>query len=545
MASSDDELGPRGLAAPDQIDGASSDIDMLERGLPSQAAACDSDSESDLGLRGLGVIAHPVPKKRGRPAKPVAEPTAAVSEQPMRTSEQNLFAWFRPHSDLQKAFVDCWTHTPRRAENVDNVARAVDHMFGKFRRVVGGPSALEAVALGIHEKSLPDYILEVQATSHIALNLSVESFCDYVSGCIADGSCVPVAAFTSTKNDETSVILRVENESERESWAGGQASKRAKFHKHGVVGKVLQTIAEIGFVLKRRDGQYILSRCPITVPVQVMDANTGETLRRCVDEVWDIPRLQLLVQRFLLQIHLTCNDRAGSNIRCEKFFRQNMHLQELRCRTSCDVHKVHTAQGLQFALVPGYISGLIAFALAAKNGSGITGLKHGLALLFSARLVIYRDAFPDDPGTPKARSQNAALDLFMSPRTHGAAVLKRKCVLQRMLNGDWSRTDVVEHICPPGCCTSEEETRATFATKVLKKRGLGRSGEEGVWVRPQFGTRYLGCVVIGAPGTRRHPLITPLDLSQLWPNPSLVLAPPQFVSGCGVSDPGSAADLPP
>ena len=466
----DDGLGPRGVVVPDDDDLLSCDSDMLEQGLPSRLRVRDDGFSSDDNLGPRGLCDAPRTKRRGLPPKLGAQLVAAPEQPaPPETCDLNLLAWFRPHSDVQESSFTCLTHPYRNAACVENVARVMDHLFGERRRVIGCALSLEAVALGINEKSLPDYILEAQATSYIGLVLAVESFCDYVGGCIADGSCSPVAAFTSTKNDETSLILRVEDEFERASWgAGGQAPKRSKYHAQGVVAKILQTIAEFGFVLRQRDGKHILLRCSLTAPVQVMGANTGESLRRCVDAVWDLPRLKLLLQRFPRQIHLTCNDRAGANNRCEKFYRPSMQPQELRLRTTCDVHKVDTAQGQQLALVPGHISRLIAFALAAKIGSALAGLQRGLGLLFKAKLRIYRGAFPNGPETDLGTFREATLDLYMSPRRHGPSALKRRCVVQRMLNGDWGRADIIEHVCPPGCCNSEEATRQTFATQVFK-----------------------------------------------------------------------------
>ena len=191
----DDGLGPRGVVVPDDDDLLSCDSDMLEQGLPSRLRVRDDGFSSDDNLGPRGLCDAPSTKRRGRPPKLGAQLVAAPEQPaPPETCDLNLLAWFRPHSDVLESFVTCLTHPYRKAACVENVARVMDHLFGERRRVIGCALSLEAVALGINEKSLPDYVLEAQATSYIGLVLAVESFCDYVGGCIADGSCSPIAA---------------------------------------------------------------------------------------------------------------------------------------------------------------------------------------------------------------------------------------------------------------------------------------------------------------------------------------------------------------
>ena len=198
MDLSDDDLGPRGVvpANNDTNDLWSCDSDMNERGLPTHSPfQGDEVSESsDLGPQGL--IAA-LPKRRGRPPNPRGQLATGAPEQAAQpaASEPNLLVtWLRPHSELQQSFVACLTHEPRRSDMAEHAAAVVDFLLGQRRRCIGGALALEAAVLGIHQKSLPDYIWEAQAATYVAVTLSVESLCDYVSGRIADGSCSPVAA---------------------------------------------------------------------------------------------------------------------------------------------------------------------------------------------------------------------------------------------------------------------------------------------------------------------------------------------------------------
>lgn len=77
---------------------------------------------------------------------------------------------------------------------------------------------MEAKLLGIHEKQLPQHMLEVSAATWIAGRIGLESFCRRLTVAIESGDVQPVCAYTVTLNDETPVTLRLEDEREKGTW---------------------------------------------------------------------------------------------------------------------------------------------------------------------------------------------------------------------------------------------------------------------------------------------------------------------------------------
>jgi len=68
-------------------------------------------------------------------------------------------------------------------------------------------------------------------------------------------------------------------------------------------------------------------------------------------------------------------------------------------------------------------------------------------------LMTYKGAQPPGPESIEYQTREANLELFIDD-AYGATGVRRKHVLRRMANGDWSKP-FVEHYCPEGCCGDE------------------------------------------------------------------------------------------
>ena len=80
------------------------------------------------------------------------------------------------------------------------------------------------------------------------------------------------------------MILRLDAEPDRKVWDSAIAMGLLRKAKgDAVVAKVLQSVASAAFLVRCRDGTHKLFHLTFQVPLQFMDANTGETIRACVD----------------------------------------------------------------------------------------------------------------------------------------------------------------------------------------------------------------------------------------------------------------------
>ena len=272
--------------------------------------------------------------------------------------------------------------------------------------------------------------------------------------------------------------------------------KTVVYEKNAVVGKVVQSSASVAWLLRRPNGEMFLLSAPIPAPLVVVDTTTGETVRKCVDIVWDLPHVKNVCARFPQKVHMTCNDSAGCNIRCEDSFVHNASNDgpsDIRLRIPCQVHKVHTCQGGQFALVSEEISGVISFGLTMRAGGALQKLRKCLVLLFARRLRIFRGAFPPGPASCEAQLMESVLNLYLSPATHGPLGIRRQLILRRMINGDITQ-EQVQHYCPPGCCASVEETRSLFSNEVVDALlpHIAPVFPRHRWVGSNFALDYIG-----------------------------------------------------
>ena len=500
MFSMDDDFGDD-FGLPSSDDG----LDLGPPGVPAV-----SDDDEDLGppgvppaspLEDLGPPGVIVARGRGRPPKPVVAAVALAllpAPVPVPPPDSALEHWLLASvtigedivDELGAAILDCLTVPARhRKEAVrDQVLSICDHVFGLYARPASSRLA-EAIGLGVRYDTFTSHLREIVGTTFTLARMSLSAACMELRSAIQAGLYEVLFGITQTVNDETCIRLRTATATAETPTAGNSHQ--------GVPTKVLQTEAQFALQLRQPNGTQLLLVFRMPTLIQHMDHNTADTLHQCTQDVWNIHAVQGLLSECPRVIHLTTNDRAASNLRCEKFMRMGKPITHHRLRTTCDVHKGHTSQGHQFDLQKSLISGVINVGVAMQAGGSLESLRCTLRLYFAARLRFYRHRRVAPPGSPQHDFREASLALYLDKSTADAL---RELTLRRMLNGDWTVRRIVEHHCN-GCCENFDMTLATFQGLVTDALlpGICPIFPRSRWVGAQKTLRWCGllCAVHG------------------------------------------------
>ena len=177
---------------------------------------------------------------------------------------------------------------------------------------------------------------------------------------------------------------------------------------------------------------------------------------------------------------------AGGNLRCEHHLRQHKSTKELRLRTTCAVHRCHTAQTHQLSLVSRVVSGLLRVALTMKVGGSLQALRRAMDIYLQSRLVVRQGLHPPGPDSSQSIYREAVLKLFLGV-SHGVAGACRAFTLRKYLNGDRQVSGKVQHFCVGTCCASgpdrkelrEQVVQALLPAvmpKLVRNRWVGTDG---------------------------------------------------------------------
>eukprot|EP00972_Heterocapsa_arctica_P010011 1471139-Heterocapsa_arctica.AAC.1 len=108
---------------------------------------------------------------------------------------------------------------------------------------------------------------------------------------------------------------------------------------------------------------------PLSTPLQLTDRGTGEVLKACLDEHWDVALLREVAAKCKLHIQASTSDRAGANSRC--IHGKAAYASVPALSEPCCAHMVSTAQQRAFASIGPELSGIIASSLAMKPGNAL------------------------------------------------------------------------------------------------------------------------------------------------------------------------------
>ena len=159
----------------------------------------------------------------------------------------------------------------------------------------------------------------------------------------------------------------------------------------------------------------------------------------------------------------------------------------------CAAHKCHKCaeKTWQLSFMAPVVSGVLSVGLLLQHPGAMKTLRESLRRVLSQRPlhILYRAADLNDN-----RARRHLVNLF-APPAHEAP--RRRALIdtfaEKLLNGRWG-SNHLEHVCGPGCCASEEETRLKILAVVPQVLTAVAGGvfQRGDWKNWVAGTRLCG-----------------------------------------------------
>ena len=133
------------------------------------------------------------------------------------------------------------------------------------------------------------------------------------------------------------------------------------------VTKIMQCELVVAFLIRRRsDGKFLLFFTELPVPLLTSDKGTAEQLVDCIGDIFGVPLVDALHQKFGILIDLANGDRGATGLRAERLL-DSQHPTRLRLHgVGCFAHIVHTSQKHQCEMLNDCIAGCIAWAETLK-----------------------------------------------------------------------------------------------------------------------------------------------------------------------------------
>ena len=190
----------------------------------------------------------------------------------------------------------------------------------------------------------------------------------------------------------------------------------------------MQTDGSTGFLVERRGGRApLFIEVPMLFPLQLLDHTTAPAVKQTKDGVFTVGRLAPLLATLPIVVDVASADRAAENNSAEGGISAEKGERVWRWRNSCFAHGIHTAKGRGLDVVPGSVSGLVAFALAQRPGGAVAKLRQALGETLEASLdeIICGPGPP--PGDPAMVRRDALLEQCLPDTPHGAGSANTRC----------------------------------------------------------------------------------------------------------------------
>jgi hypothetical protein len=208
--------------------------------------------------------------------------------------------------------------------------------------------------------------------------------------------------------------------------------------------KLLQSSYTLAFLVKTPAGRYLCIRAPLSCPLQSADHETAEALLHLHREQQSLSQLEDLQKHFDHQYDLVTCDAGSANVKY-----QSLHSTSepgmIHGMLLCQIHKQSAVSTRAIAILPGPISGVIAFSLALRQTSSIFDLRKVLKEIL-LKSVVHRKCAPPAPGHPSLKARDALLDLCWPPSSQDLASQQRRAVLQAGFHGN-PESDLIEYCC--------------------------------------------------------------------------------------------------
>ena len=194
-------------------------------------------------------------------------------------------------------------------------------------------------------------------------------------------------------------------------------------------------------------------RAKLPWTMSAVDNQTAEALRVVIDtslKLYD----SLSDVSYARNLDYIVVDEHKSNIKVERSIAHEnpgtAHFLHL-----CSIHKADACSAKALAEQKALVAGCRHVALALRPGGSMSKMRRTLRGIIREKLQVTFEASSLDASA----YMSDALDLFL-PSTSRENLVRRSG-LELLVNGDWRRYDVVQHI-ERGCCASPEDTLQKF-----------------------------------------------------------------------------------
>ena len=322
------------------------------------------------------------------------------------------------------------------------------------RPTLNAPIGAEAAILNHHRQSLGPYRSTFASAVYVASRSWLSSFVAHLRQAISTGEFVPIAAFTWSMYDSTTMWVAADKGA-----ASATSARRPMVARYDEVaaqppavsqaraeddpeearpvrqwGKIMQTDGSTGFLLERRGSRApLFIEVPMLFPLQLLDHSTARAVKQAKEEAFAVGLLAPLLATFAVVVDVTSADRAAENNSAEGGISAEKGERVWRWRNSCCAHGIHTAMGRGLDVVPGSVSGLVAFALAQRPGGAVAKLRQALGETLEASLdeIICGPGPP--PGDPAMVRRDALLEQCLPDTPRGR---QRKHALRALITSD-------------------------------------------------------------------------------------------------------------
>ena len=253
----------------------------------------------------------------------------------------------------------------------------------------------------------------------------------------------PLALFVRIGFDETPMKLRVATEDDNLGFA--------QLSKIFAVESSWSLLLEDARDSAQDESSLLILQGQFSHSVRASDSTSAESvaavLQSCPRPTGGIEEL------FPVKYRSVESDAAPANLKAERLWQKEHDGWEQTLHYECVAHKCHAIAEKTWHLQKETLSGVTHTLLSLQGGQQME-----MVLTALDRVVEQRCTRIISQGLTPAAMQHrkTMLDLFLPPRRHSrqrSVVVAACCVA----NGDWRKQNVLEHLCGPTCCQSDEE----------------------------------------------------------------------------------------
>lgn len=209
--------------------------------------------------------------------------------------------------------------------------------------------------------------------------------------------------------------------------------------------KLFQTQGKFGMVFRIGSALVSVRGCS-NHSLQILDRTTAKVLHRALVES---SMLSASCEEFPKKLRVAISDRYSANKVAEHAILSGRPGWD-GVSFFCEAHLCSGAQSKTFELIDPMVSHLINWSLSLAHGTSMRTFRQSLKHVIATKLVVLHGA----PSDAAVKHRSAAIDLYLARGAHRRV---RMATLEALANGDWRRTDRVEHYSAPGIACVEAD----------------------------------------------------------------------------------------